>query len=59
VKPFYVIKARNQYGNTSHVVMDYLSKLAICRVRMVDKESEKRWADKIAQAMNKTFPTKD
>jgi len=41
------------------VVMDYLSKLAICRVRMVDKESEKRWADKIAQAMNKTFPTKD
>jgi hypothetical protein len=54
LNPFYVIKT----GDRSFQVIDYLSKLAICKVYMEDVEAAERWANRIAKAMNESMPTK-
>lgn len=58
MKSFYVAPARNASGQDFHVVIDWCTKQVICRVRMTDKESEKRWAERIAKAMNELMPMK-
>jgi hypothetical protein len=54
VKPFYVIKT----GDKSFQVIDYLSRLAVCKVYMEDVEAAERWANRIADALNEVMPAK-